>query len=51
MDFILNHIKEIMLLFFFAAFLGIAWWAFKPANKKRMKSYGDIPFKEKDDGR
>lgn len=50
MDFFVNHIKEIMLIFFLSVFVGIAFWAFKPSNKKRMKSYGDIPFKEDEDG-
>lgn len=46
MDFLLSHIKEIMLIFFFAIFAGIMFWAYRPANKIKMKSYGDIPFKE-----
>lgn len=35
---------------FFAMFLGFAFWAFVPANKKRMEDYGRIPLKETGDG-
>jgi cbb3-type cytochrome oxidase subunit 3 len=40
----------LVLLVFFAMFLGFAFWAFAPGNKKRMKDYGHIPLKEASDG-
>lgn len=36
-----------VLLGFFLAFLGIAFWIYLPSNKKRFESYLDIPFREK----
>ncbi len=38
----------------FAAFIGVCWWAYAPANRKRFEQDADIaiqtdPFKSKDD--
>jgi cytochrome c oxidase cbb3-type subunit 4 len=30
-------------------FLGIVFWAFRPKNKGRMESYGEIPLRDEDD--
>lgn len=35
-----------MLLFFFSIFVGIAVWAYRPANKQMLESYKQIPLKE-----
>ncbi len=35
-----------MLLFFFAIFVGIAVWAYRPANKSVLESYKNIPLRE-----
>jgi cbb3-type cytochrome oxidase subunit 3 len=35
---------------FFTTFLAFAFWAYVPANKKRMEEYGQIPLEEKRDG-
>ncbi|MFW0777894.1 MAG: cbb3-type cytochrome oxidase subunit 3 [Rickettsiales bacterium] len=34
------------LLFFFAVFVGIAVWAFRPSNKKQIESHKYIPLAE-----
>ena len=45
-DFIVAQAGLIGLLCFFAAFIGIAVWAFRPANKQRIESYRYIPLEE-----
>ncbi|TAH32485.1 MAG: cbb3-type cytochrome c oxidase subunit 3 [Alphaproteobacteria bacterium] len=35
-----------MLIFFFALFVLIAIWAFRPENKKKMEQHGKIPLEE-----
>lgn len=35
-----------MLVFFFAVFVAIAFWAFRPKNKQKMKDHAKIPLKE-----
>jgi len=30
-------------------FLGIVFWAFRPKNKSRFESYGDMPLRDEDD--
>ena len=32
-----------------AAFLGICWWAYRPANRKRFEKDAMLVFHEKDD--
>jgi cbb3-type cytochrome oxidase subunit 3 len=34
---------EIGLVLFFVAFLGIVWWVFRPANRKRWKTDANMP--------
>jgi cbb3-type cytochrome oxidase subunit 3 len=34
---------EVALVLFFIAFLGIVWWVFRPANRKRWKSDASMP--------
>lgn len=34
------------LLFFFTFFIVMLIWLFRPGNKDRYKSYGDIPLKD-----
>ena len=46
MDALLHHGPMIALIGFFAGFLGIAIYAYAPANKKKMQQHADIPFKE-----
>ncbi len=35
-----------MLIFFFAVFVAIALWAFRPKNKEKMDQYAKIPLVE-----
>lgn len=37
-----------VLLAFFAAFAGIVFWAYRPANRARLEAHRHIPFKEAD---
>ena len=34
---------EIGMILFFIAFLGIAWWVFRPANRKRWVTDAKMP--------
>lgn len=34
------------LLFFFIFFVGVAVWAYLPANKKKIEAYKNIPLSE-----
>ena len=34
----------IVLVAFFAAFVGIIAWAYRPANRDRLEDYRNIPF-------
>ena len=34
------------LLFFFATFLAVAFWAFRPQAKEQIESYKNIPLEE-----
>ena len=49
-DWLNVHGSLLVLLVFFAIFLAFAFWAFLPANKKKMDDYGNIPLKERYDG-
>jgi len=49
MDFLTQYSAIIGLLFFFAAFVGIALWAFLPKNKEEIESHKNIPLSEDDD--
>lgn len=35
-----------VLIGFFAAFIGIAGWTYRPANREALEKYRHIPFKE-----
>jgi cbb3-type cytochrome oxidase subunit 3 len=50
MDWLATNGGTLVLVVFFAMFLGFAFWAFVPGNKQRMDEYGKIPLKEIDDG-
>lgn len=47
-DFLLTHAPAIGLVGFFVAFVLIGVITYRPANKKRIESYGNIPFKEQE---
>ena len=46
-DWLIAHGSMMVLLLFFAIFLGFAFWAYAPRNRMRMDDYGHIPLKEK----
>ncbi|HRI76157.1 MAG TPA: cbb3-type cytochrome c oxidase subunit 3 [Alphaproteobacteria bacterium] len=48
MDFFITHAPSVGLVGFFVAFVLIAIATYRPANKKRIESYGNIPFKEQE---
>lgn len=50
MDWLAQHGGLIVTIVFFVMFLGFGIWAYRPANKNMMKSYGDIPFRESRNG-
>ena len=50
MDWLAKHGPSAVLLVFFVIFLGIAFWAYRPSNKKTLQEYGQIPLKESHDG-
>lgn len=45
-DWLAEYGAYVMLIAFFAAFVGVAIWAYFPANRQKIEKYGDIPFKE-----
>lgn len=45
-DTLAQYSGYIVLVGFFTAFVGIAIWAYRPANKKTIENYRDIPFRE-----
>ena len=50
MDWLVQHGPLVATLCFFVGFVGIALWAYLPRNRERMNQYGQIPFKERDNG-
>lgn len=50
MDWLASYGGIVVLIMFFIMFLGFAFWAYVPANKLKMDEYGQIPFKEKNNG-
>lgn len=46
MNLIADHAPTIALLFFFTAFLAIAWNAYRPGARQRLEGYAAIPLKE-----
>jgi len=41
--------KSLWVVWLMLIFLGIVFWAFRPRNKRRLESYGEIPFREDED--
>lgn len=41
--------KSLWVVWLMLIFLGIVFWAFRPKNKRRFESYGEIPFREDED--
>ena len=50
MELLAQHAGLVMLIAFFLGFVGIACWAYAPANKKRFSDDAMIPFKEDENG-
>ena len=46
MDWLATQGGIVVMIFFMALFLGFAFWAFAPANKKKFEQHGQIPLKE-----
>ncbi|MEM7197690.1 MAG: cbb3-type cytochrome c oxidase subunit 3, partial [Pseudomonadota bacterium] len=46
--FLSQNAGAIGLVFFFVAFMGIAFWALRPKNKHKIESYKNIPLSEND---
>jgi len=42
-------LRSVWGLWLMVLFLGIVFWAFRPGNKDRFQSYGDIPLRDDDD--
>ena len=49
-DILAKHGPSAVTLLFFVLFIGIAIWAFRPANKQKLQDYAKIPLKESQDG-
>lgn len=49
MDLDINWLRSIVTLAAFAVFLGIVWWAYSPARKRRFERDALLPFDEADD--
>lgn len=41
--------KSLWVVWLMLVFLGIVFWAFRPKNKRRFESYGEIPLREDED--
>ena len=50
MDWLAQNGSLLVLVMFFALFLGFAFWAYRPSNKSKFQTYGQIPLKENGDG-
>lgn len=46
---IYEFLRSLWGLWLMVVFLAIVFYAFRPANKRRMESYGDIPLRDEDD--
>jgi cytochrome c oxidase cbb3-type subunit 4 len=42
--------KSLWVVWLMLIFLGIVFWAYRPRNKHRFERYGQIPFREDEDG-
>ncbi len=47
-DFVEHVLRPLWVLWMMIVFLGIVFWAYRPKNKDRFQSYGDIPFRNDD---
>jgi cytochrome c oxidase cbb3-type subunit 4 len=45
----INLLRGLVTLAVIAAFLGIVWWAYRPAHKARFERDALLPFDETDD--
>ncbi len=45
----INLLRVAMTVAAFAAFLGVLWWAYRPAHKTRFERDALLPFDETDD--
>ena len=46
---IVEFLRSLWGLWLMVLFLGIVFWAFRPRNRTRFESYGDIPLRDEDD--
>ncbi|MBW7851793.1 MAG: cbb3-type cytochrome c oxidase subunit 3 [Rhodospirillales bacterium] len=46
---LVDFLRSLWGLWLMIFFLGIVFYAFRPKNKKRLESYGDIPLRDDDD--
>lgn len=49
LDGIVEFFRSLWGLWLMIFFLGIVFYAFRPKNKKRLESYGDIPLRDDDE--
>jgi len=47
-DWLIDHAGMTGLLFFFAVFMGVVFWAYRPKAKEQIESYKFIPLMEDD---
>ncbi len=45
---IVEFLRSLWGLWLMVLFLGIVFYAFRPGNKTRLESYGDIPLRDED---
>jgi len=45
---VVEFFRSLWGLWLMVLFLGIVVWAFRPKNKGRFESYGDIPLRDED---
>ena len=50
MEWLALHGGMAVLVVFFALFLAFAFWAYRPSNRNKLESYGQIPLKESQNG-
>ena len=46
---IVEFLRSVWGLWLMVVFLGIVFWAFRPRNRTRFETYGDIPLRDEDD--
>jgi len=46
--FVEHVLQPLWVVMVMIVFLGIAYWVYRPKNKDRFKSYGDIPLRDDD---